>query len=176
MKPESFSNRKVHREMVEKILNAGLWAPTHAMTQPWHFVVFMDKGTEKLASFIAEHYKSTAESFTQAKYDKYLERGACTNVAIAICMKRQDNVKIPELEEIEAVACAAQNIHLMCTAYGLGGFWSTGATIYSNEMKDFLGLEEKDRCLGVFYIGYPNGEWPRGQRTPLEYKCEWIDG
>lgn len=176
--PEKFTDRKVHREVVEHVLNNGIWAPTHGMTQPWHFVVFMDKGSQDLAAFIAAHYRSnTPEAqFLQPKYDKYMKRGELASVAIAICMKRQDIEKIPEVEEVEAVACAVQNMHLTCTAYGLGAFWSSGGAIYSDEMKDFLGLGEKDRCLGIFYIGYPAEDWPRGQRTPLEYKSEWRDG
>jgi nitroreductase len=90
-------------------------------------------------------------------------------------MKRQESEKIPEIEEIEAVACAIQNLHLSCTAYGLGGFWATPKLIYSQEMQHFLGLDEKDKCLGLFYIGYPSIDWPSNQhRRPLEYNCTWI--
>jgi nitroreductase len=93
---------------------------------------------------------------------------------IAIGMKRQETEKIKEIEEIEAVACAVQNMHLTCTAYGLGAYWSTGGATYSNEMKAFLNLEEKDKCLGFFYIGYPQGEWPTQSRRPIEYVTEWV--
>ena len=39
---------------------------------------------------------------------------------------------------------------------------------------DFLGLKEKDKCLGLLYIGYPAIEWPSAHRKPLEYTSEWI--
>ena len=174
--PEKFSGRKVHREIVENLLNNGLWAPTHGMTQPWKFVVFIDEGVQRLADFYVNMYKSqTSEGkFLQSKEDKYKARFEKTNVVIAICMNRQESEKIPEIEEIGAVACAVQNIHLTATAYGLGGFWSTGSLVYSTEMKTFLELGEKDRCLGLFYLGYPENEWAKGQRQPLEYKSKWI--
>lgn len=176
--PEKYSKRKVHREIVEHVLNNALWAPTHGLTQPWFFKVFTGNGLVELGKTQARLYKNATEPslFLQAKYDKYLNRPALSSVVIAVCMKRQETGKIPEIEEIEAVACAVQNMHLTCTAYGLGGFWSTGGPTYTDEMKNYLGLGEKDRCLGFFYMGYPEGEWPRGQRTPLEYKCDWIDG
>ena len=88
--------------------------------------------------------------------------------------KRQEEEKIPEIEEIEAVACAIQNLHLSCTAYGLGGFWSTPKVIYSEEMTSFLGLSSRDKCLGIFYVGYPDIEWPQAHRRPLEYNTTWI--
>ena len=81
----------------------------------------------------------------------------------------------PEIEEIEAVACAIQNLHLSCTAYGLGGFWSTPKLIYTSQMNEFLALGEKDKCLGLFYIGYPSIDWPSAHRKPLEYNTEWIN-
>jgi len=53
------------------------------------------------------------------------------------------------------VACAVQNMHIVASAYGVGAYWSSGAFVYSDDMKEYLGLEGKDRCLGVFYVGYP---------------------
>jgi len=90
-------------------------------------------------------------------------------------MERDKTEKIPEIEEVEAVACAVQNMYLTCVAYGLGSFWSSPKFIYSSEMNEFLGLGEKDKCLGIFYIGYPNQESPKSHRKPLEYVTEWIE-
>jgi nitroreductase len=175
--PEQYSTRKVHREIVENVLNNALWAPTHGMTQPWRFKVFMDGAQTELGQFMADNYKSTAvpEKFSQGKFDKYMSRMQKATVVVAICMKRQESERIPEVEEIAAVACAVQNMYLTCTAYGIGGYWSTGGGAYSDEMKGFLKLEGKDRCLGFFFMGYPEGDWPKGQRRPLEYVTEWME-
>lgn len=174
--PEQFSDRKVHKEQVEVILNNAQWAPTHGNTQPWRFKVFMEEGRTTLSDFLAETYLKLTPKELQndMKLAKIMTRPLKTSVVIAICMKRQPEEKILELEEIEAVACAVQNMHLTCTAYGLGGFWSTPKLIYSQEMNQFLNLESKDKCLGLFYIGYPEIEWPKAHRKPLEYTTEWI--
>jgi len=42
-------------------------------------------------------------------------------------------------------------------------------------IKGFLELDPADKCLGFFYIGYPEQDWPQGQRRPLEYVVEWIE-
>jgi len=65
-------------------------------------------------------------------------------------------------------------MYLTCTAYGLGGFWATPKLIYTKEMNSFLGIGPKDKCLGLFYVGYPANDWPKGQRKPIEYVTEWI--
>ena len=175
--PEQFSSRKVHKEQVELMLNNALWAPTHGLTQPWRFKVFMGEARQRLSDLLPALYQkfTPVESFKQAKFDKMKERPLLASVVIAVCMERDKSEKIAEIEEIEAVACAVQNIQLTATAYGIGAFWATPKVIYSAEMNEFLNLGEKDKCLGLIYLGYPNGEWPKAHRKPLEYVTEWME-
>ncbi|MCJ8291011.1 MAG: nitroreductase [Crocinitomicaceae bacterium] len=174
--PEQFSSRKVHREQIEVILNNAQWAPTHGNTQPWRFKVFMGEDhRQELSQFLGKTYQEIIPEDAQSdiKLAKLMRRPLITSAVIAVCMKRQPEEKIPEMEEIEAVACAMQNMHLTCTAYGLGAFWSTPKVIYTQQMNTYLGLGEKDKCLGLFYIGYPEIEWPKAHRRPIDYTTEW---
>jgi nitroreductase len=173
--PEQFSPRKVHREQVEQLLTNAQWAPTHGNTQPWRFKVFMESGRQSLSDFLGKSYLTLTpkEDQNDLKLSKLMKRPLQSSVIVAVCMERQKEEKILEIEEIEAVACAIQNLHLSCTAYGLGGFWSTPKVIYSSLMNEFLGIQVKDKCLGLFYIGYPAIEWPKSHRKPLEYTTEW---
>lgn len=174
--PEQFSDRKVHKEQIELILNNALWAPTHGNTQPWRFKVFMEDGRQQLSDFLSSTYlKLTPEDQqNDQKLAKLLTRPLKASAVIAVSMERDKTHKIMEIEEIEAVACAIQNMHLTCTAYGLGGFWASPKLIYTKEMNDFLGIGEEDKCLALFYIGYPAEEWPKAHRKPLEYVTQWI--
>ena len=176
--PEQFSDRKVHKEQIDLILNNAQWAPTHGNTQPWRFKVFMEEGRQVLSDFLAETYLKLTppEAQNDLKFAKMMKRPMQASAVIAVCMERQPTEKILEIEEIEAVACAIQNMHLTCTAYGLGGFWATPKLIYSQEMNEFLKIGAKDKCLGLFYIGYPAIDWPEAHRKPLEYTTEWING
>ena len=176
--PEQFSERKVHKEQIEVLLNNAQWAPTHGNTQPWRFHVFTEDGLSTLSQFLGATYLKLTpeEQQNDAKLGKLIRRPLLASAVIAVSLKRQAEEKIMEIEEIEAVACAIQNIHLTCTAYGIGGFWSTPKLIYTKEINEFLNLEEKDKCLGLFYIGYPTIEWPaNSHRTPIEYNTTWIN-
>ena len=175
--PEFFSDRKVHKEQVERLLNNAIWAPTHGMTQPWRYKVFMGEGLQKLSSFQSNLYKSITneDTFNEMKLNKLRNRPLKASAVIAICMERQVSQKIPEIEEIEAVACSVQNMLLTATAYGLAAHWTSSTPTYRTEMKSFLNLSSPDRCLGFLYLGYPENEWPKGQRKPIEYVTEWID-
>lgn len=169
--PEAYSARKVHDEIIQNVLTNGTWAPTHGMTQPWRFAVFTEAGRQKLADFLGNLYtvRNPGEKFKQAKFEKMIARPLLAPAIVAVSMARDPQGKIREVEEIEAVACCIQNMALTCTAYGIGSFWSTPELIYTPEMNTFLGLGADDKCLGLFFMGYPAAEWPRGHRKPLEY-------
>jgi nitroreductase len=176
--PEQFSDRKIHREQIEVLLNNAIWAPNHGLSQPWQFKVFMENGRIKLADFLGEMYtKLTPQAdFNEGKYTMLKNRPLLAGAVIAVSLKRNPESRISELEEIEAVACAIQNMYLTCTAWGLGGFWSTPKLIYTPEMNTFLGTGEADKCLALFYVGYPKAdlEWPKSRRKPIEYYTEWV--
>ncbi|MGV3632348.1 MAG: nitroreductase family protein [Bacteroidota bacterium] len=176
--PEQFSGRKIQREQIETILNSAIWAPTHGNTQPWRFVVVTEDEKEKLSGFLAETYLKLTPKDKQndQKLAKMINRPKLASAVIAVWMKRDETGRISELEEIEAVACAIQNMHLTATAYGIGAFWSTPKLIASSEMNVFLNIGTEDKCIGLFYLGYPAIEWPKSHRKPIEYVTRWSLG
>lgn len=169
--------RKVDDAIIREILTNALWAPNHGHTEPWHFVVFTGEGLQQLADMQSALYKEGAgEKFKQDKYEKLKATPLLASHVIALCMKRDPRHKHPEVEEIAAVACAVQNIYLSVTAYGLGGYWTTGGITYQENARPFLGLGAEDKLLGFFYIGHVAVPSPAGQRRPLEEKVRWVDG
>lgn len=176
IKPKMMANRDIPLDILQQMLENANWAPTHGMTEPWRFSVFMGAAREKLASFLAETYKAITpvENFKPNKYEGMRENAMLAPAVIAIGMKRQPSKKISELDEIQAVACAVQNMHLTATAHGLGGFWSTNIAAVSSEMAAYIGLDKEDRALGLFYVGYPKVDWPTGSRQPIEDKVRWV--
>lgn len=175
IKPADFSGKPVDDDIVWQMLRNANWAPTHGMTEPWRFFVHTAAAKEKLGRRLAEIYAEVTpeEAFKPAKAERFHANAANSSHLIVIGMKRQESAKIPEIEEIEAVACAVQNLHLTATAFGVAGYWSSGKAICSEQLRDDLGLGEKDRILGLFYVGWPAGDWPDGKRTPAERRVVW---
>lgn len=174
--PEQYTDRKVLKEIVEDVLNSAIWAPTHGKTEPWRFTVFMEENSRQdLSNFLSSLYaeKFQGDKFNQMKFNKLKNRPMMSSVIIAINMTPDPKGNIREIEEIEAVACAVQNMYLTCTAYGIGGFWATPKLLDLPESKTFLELGENDKCLGLFYMGYPSIDWPKGHRKPIEYVTKW---
>eukprot|EP00941_MAST-03F_sp_MAST-3F-sp1_P002323 g2323.t1 len=170
------------------MLEAANWAPTHKMTEPWRFAVFEDEESRRVVGLHnQEFYKKNCpvEKFSQKKYEKKLISALSSSYIIAICMKRDSKERIDEWEEIAAVACAVQNMHLYLSAIGIGAYWSSGGLSCSTEVKSGLlsklKLEEPDKVLGFFYVGVPGGatakRWPTKTRNTsgLE-KVTWLSG
>ena len=173
--PKDYTTREGHRDIIERVLGNGTWAPNHGMTQPWRFHVFTGAARERLSAFMGEEYTriTPPEKFMPRKHENAMQRPLQASVVVALGLARDPKGRISELEEQLAVACAVQNMHLTCTAYGLGGFWGTGSVVTGDGMRHFLGLAEGDRCLGLFYMGYPAGDWPKGYRKPLPDVTTW---
>ncbi len=175
-KPRYFNGEKIEDSIVWQILENASWAPTHGLTQPWRFKVFTDDGLAKLANFQADLYQKLTpeENFKSEKYNRLKTNILKSSHVVVICMERQKSEKIPEIEEIEAVACSVQNMALTAAAYGICSFWGSGGVTYTQELKDFLGLGEKDLCLGYLYLGYSDNPATLSRRDPIQEKVEWI--
>ncbi|HEY0272672.1 MAG TPA: nitroreductase [Chitinophaga sp.] len=177
IKPANMSGKKIPDPIVHHLLELADWAPTHGYTEPWYFIVYSGEKVQEFCTAHAELYKNNtpAEKYTQFNYDKLHLMGTKASHVIVACMKRGDNPKIPEVEEVEAVACAVQNLLLAATAYDLASFWSSGGMTYSPALHHYLELGPADKVLGLLYLGYPADELPAGRRIkPLTEKVKWV--
>ena len=175
-KPRLFNGKKIEDRIIWQILGNANWAPNHGLTQPWKYHVFSDSGLTKLAEFQATWYQENtpSEKFKQDKYERMKSNIIKSSHVIAICMERQKSEKIPEIEEIEAVACSVQNMALTATAYNVCSFWGSGGVTYTTELKKFLELGEHDRCLGYLYLGYSDTPTTTSRRDSITNKVVWI--
>ena len=160
----------VERTLIEQMLEAANWAPSHGDTEPWRFTVFAGAGRAALAQLF-EQAQSEAESARK--------RAFAAPVWIAIGMvpgrKADGSLQMSEDEELMAVACAVQNLHLMAQALGLAGMWhSKGPSVHPAVARG-LGWEAPDRLLGFFMCGWPATDWLSGARRPLEEKVRWVE-
>jgi nitroreductase len=169
--------RPVERALLTELLENATWAPTHGLTEPWRFVVFQGGAREKLADTMQEVYRQTTPvaEFREDKLQKMGDNPRLAPVVIAAVMERRGGAKIPEVEEIEAMACALQNLMLSATAAGLGCYWSSPPLLEAAPFRDWLGISGEDRCVGLVYLGWPKAglNWPRSVRQPVETKVRW---
>ena len=170
MKPDP-----IEAHHLEALLEAANWAPTHKHTEPWRFVIFTGAGRASLADLLGRTYRETiGEKFTEKKYQKTVTRPAAVPLVMAIVMEPSEKADLPEFEEILAVGCAMQNFHLAAQALGIGCAWSTPKYLDHPNIRSFLGLTGRMRCLGFYYVGYPADGWPGSLRRPIAEKVRHV--
>lgn len=175
-KPALMNGKKIEDEVVRNLLELADWAPTHAHTEPWRFVVFAHDAVKDFCKDHAELYKANvpAEKFEQVRYDKIIRNGDMASHLVMAYMKRGNNPKISLMEEICAAAAAVQNILLGAAALDIAALWSTGGLSFHPAMKTYLGLSEEDQVIGLLYLGYADNAPKEGKRiVPLEEKIDW---
>ena len=173
-KPDRYTGNVLPKEVIEKMLEAAHWAPTHGHTEPWQFNVYTGAGKDRLQRFLAEW--TLEEGGNAVKVEKMAKRIAQSSHIISIGMQRGDNPKIPEIEELLAVAMAVQNMWLVATSLNVGAYWSSGAKAFTPKMRDFLGLKEGDRSLGFLFVGERAVEPLPGHRlSDYQAHVNWIE-
>ncbi|MBQ7422201.1 MAG: nitroreductase family protein [Prevotella sp.] len=140
----SYLDKSVEEEKIEKLLRAGMAAPSAMNKQPWHFVVITEK--------------SILESLSQASPNARAVANA--PLAIVVC---GDMTKALEGGGhdfwIQDTSAASENILLAAHALGLGAVWT--GTYPSQErceaVSRVLSLPDYLIPLNTIVIGYPNG-------------------
>jgi nitroreductase len=177
--PAMYSGEKVPDTIIWEMLENANWAPTHRKTEPWRFSVFTGDGLKQLAKFQSELYKEAATkagNYDESKFEKLAAKPLMASHVIAIMMKRDEKASVPEVEEIESVAAAVQNMYLTASAHKVGCYWGSGGVTYLEAAKSSFGLEKDDKLLGFMYVGMPKTDkWPTGERKPIEEKVHWVD-
>ena len=170
----------VDRRIIERMLEAANWAPSHGDTEPWRFTVFSGEGRETLAElFEAAHRREPAGGPARGAQEGARKRAFAAPVWISIGMsparKEDGSLVMSEEEEVMAVACAVQNLHLMASALGLAGMWHSKGVSVDPAVARGLGLEPPARLLGFFMCGWPATDWLTSARRPLSEKVHWVE-
>ena len=164
-------------ETMDQILALADWAPTHGRTEPWRFLVYRGEALKQFGRDHADLYwkHTPEEKRQQTTYDKLVHNVDLASHLVVAVMKRGDNPKIPQIEEVAAASAAIQNVLLGATALGISSFWSSGGLTHRHELKEFLQLAPDDIVMGLIYFGYTDEPAKEGVRnTPWNEKVKWL--
>jgi nitroreductase len=179
-KPKSLKTDEVPKEILEKIFEAARWAPSHGKTEPWFYTVYTGEGRKALGDAFGEAFRIEAEkkgNFTEDGFKSAQDKVWNVPVWIALTLtpklKPDGTRAMPEEEEVIALACSVQNLHLMACSLGLGGQWVTGANVMHEHVQKFIAAPEPARHMGFFYLGWVNEEAPPASRREIEQFVRW---
>ena len=171
------NGKTIPDETINELLALADWAPTHGRTEPWRFFVYGGEARKNFGKAHADLYWAhTAEDKRQeATFEKLVHNVDNASHLIIAVMKRGENVKIPQLEEVAAASAAIQNILLGATALGISSFWSTGGMTHSHALKEYLHLGSDDIVMGLIFLGYTDEIIKEGIRNiAMSEKVKWL--
>lgn len=160
------------RAHIEQIIQAGTRAPDHGRLRPWRFVVIEGDARKKLGDVMASILRAKIPDVQQAQLDAEASKVLRAPTIIAVGAKIS-KAKIPEIEQVAAVAAAVQNMFLTANALGYGAMWKTGSVAYDRSAKELLGLAPEDHIVGLLYLGKTATPGPL-VTAPLEGVVRWL--
>jgi nitroreductase len=193
--PKDFSaEHRLPLHIIEEMLDAANWAPTHGKTEPWRFVVAGSDAIVRVLdirdAFMTALLTEKGDDAGLARHKKKMaskraQLAKCSAIVFIVRAKVANGRGkfMPEWEETAAVACAVQNLHLQVTSRwqeGVAGYWSSGghgSWLDAPALRTMLGMAEKDVCLGGFYLGHcdPNKmDKYRAKRGSMAEKVKWV--
>ena len=171
----AMQDKDVSEDAINLMLEAGTWAPNHKKTEPWKFRVFTGNSRVRLGDEMERIMKQKTAHLSEEEALKKTTKAkkGPLRAPVIIAVAVSPSGKVPEIEEISAVAASIQNMLLVAEEQGLATIWRTGEIVYQTELNDFLSLEEDDKLLGLIYVGHPNKE-ASSKRIPYQDKTIWY--
>jgi nitroreductase len=184
---DAIMNRRSHRffkpetpprETLEKVINAGLWAPSGTNAQPWELTLltgryrgeFVERASHCIAQMIPVLKAAQVPEQGQEMVIKFFKDLGGAPVIIAVTIDQLEDLGMME-SFIQSGAALMQNMLLAAHAEGLGTCWMTGPNFVAKELLDYLGKAGK-HFLAMTPIGYSAKEPPVVPRKPREVR--WL--
>lgn len=180
-------------ELVRKILDAAIRAPSGSNRQSWHFLVVRDAATKKT---IQGYYKQAFDAYARmmasvpprpgvSEATMAGVRTSATHLAehlheapvliIPLLVNERGRISgsgplqdLARKSTHSSIYPAVQNILLACRGLGLGACLTTLHLMYEAEIAKLLGLPDNVETMCLIPIGWPRGRFGPVTRVPVE--------
>ncbi|MCR5108455.1 MAG: nitroreductase [Lachnospiraceae bacterium] len=180
-----YSDKMPDRDLIEKVIEAGRYAPSGSNSQNTHFIVFNEKHIlTAMADLVKEEfskmeadqdtYVSLKHSISASKQGDYVFHYNAPVFIVVANKKGYGNAMADS-------ACALENMMIAANALDLGSCWINQLHWLEDNkaIRSFLrpyGLDDNETITGGLILGYADTGLPN--RTPLERKgnpITWVE-
>ena len=174
--------------MIERIIQAGCWAPSGSNSQPWGFLVVTDHGIrERLATAIRKMFSSrfggdmpnpdeiddpTTRRMMRGAFNLF-DNFAAAPVWIIPCLVRPESPAPTGLLAGSSIYPSIQNIMLAARAEGLGTVLTTPQDGIMDELRAELDIPDNALPVAMIPMGHPNANFGPVTRKPLDEFLHW---
>lgn len=186
----SYSEKKLAREVIEEIINAGKYAPSAEDRQPWRFIVitnrdFIKKLSEEVKRQIEKVLKNKRK--WRKKFNELNDNRMILFLSAVVKSKRDSiffdapAVIFIVTDEMmfndESCACCAQNMMLSAWSMGIGSCWIGFARFLelNRSIIEEIGVPEGYHISACLTFGYPEKVPKPSMRKPTADVIKWIE-
>jgi nitroreductase len=182
----------VPEELLGKVLQAAIYAPSGGNRQPWNFIVIRDAATKrKLGEWYLDAWNKTygqvpTEQMAQApanfqrvvrSADHLAHHIGEVPVMVLVCARAKPPPGWPAAaSHYGSIFPAVQNILLAARGLGLAAVLTTLHTLHEQDVKQLLDIPEEAETMALIPIGYPEGKYGPTVRRPVDdvvYQETW---
>ena len=168
---KDFKPEPVPTDVLERALEAGVWAQNHRLTEPWRFTLLGPLSHERLAEAVAlAQTSASGTAIDPAGREKIAAdaRSKILSKPSIVAVSQRLGPDAQRQEDYAAMACAIQNIQLFAWSEGVGMQWSSGKIIQLPQTYEVLGIDrEREEIVGLLFFGYPARVPAAQPRKPL---------
>jgi len=172
-----FIDKPIVQKDLDKILFAGVNAPSVGFSQPWEFVVIKDLDIRNKikGSFFEENEKAKqlfkekkADAYTQLKLEGIIE--SALNIAVFYKPSVHPILGQTTMKEagVYSVVCAIQNMWLMARALNVGLGWVS--ILDPNKIKTILNAPEDRQLIGYLCLGHVDKFYENPELERLQWE------
>jgi nitroreductase len=144
-----FTDEPVPDDIVNKIIEAGTWAPSGLNNQPWKFAVIRDDELKIKISHLTHYSK--------------IVLGA--NVLIAVFL--DNSLSYDRTKDAQAIGACIQNMLLFIHSLGLGAVWLGQILKNKDKVLELLDGPGEYELMAVIALGHPAKKGGKGSRKEL---------
>ena len=178
-----FKPDPVPDELIWKVLDAAIHAPSGTNQQPWNFVVIRDPETRKRIgdlylevwnSFRSRQQQQPEEDPTTAKIHASADHLAhhLGEAPVHILVTFNHQISSATVAG-SSIFPAVQNLMLAARALGLGTVLTTTHKGREAQVKEILGIPEHVETMALIPLGWPRGRFGPTSRRPAEEVTFW---
>ena len=181
-----YKEQDVPKDIIEKILQAGILAPSSKNRQPWRFIVMTGATKADMVSVMrcgierekqAPLLPDSSKYISGAEYTAKIMQQAPVTIFIVnplgadLQKQLTPEERIYEICNAQSVGAAIGNMALAATGLGLGSLWICDTYFAYPELKEWLGIDGE--IFAALIVGYADEEPAARPRKTLEEVTEW---
>jgi nitroreductase len=171
-----FQDRPVPRDLIERLLEATIQAPSGKNRQPWRFVVVEESRRAEMVAIMREAINNIKAQGADTGSSEW-SANSMEQAPVTIFIFYSESVhNTPEEDwsvvDIQSIGGAIQTLLLTAQDLGLGTLWICDVFYAYQELCAWLGRE--DQMIAAVSVGYADEAPGPRPRTPWHEVTTWM--